>query len=154
MSSVIRLIFERSGGEFVLVSRQRVDMTLPEPVATGEDGAQPQFLAEVRDSGGQALNRTAMPNPLEFHREVFSEEGEESIYRVDVEEPEGAFTVVVPDHPEADHLSLLMAGPALDAAAGGAMDDGNFAADAAAGVPREIARISLRDSDEAEAPPS
>jgi hypothetical protein len=154
MSNVIRLIFERSGGELVLVSRQRVDMTLPEPAETATGAAPPQFMAEVRDSDGQALNRTAVPNPLEYHREVFSGEGDESVHRVEVDEPEGAFTVVVPDHPEADHLSLLMAGPALESLAGLSMSDSNMAEEAAAAVPREIARVSLRDGDEAQAHPS
>lgn len=154
MSSAIRLIFERSGGELVLVSRQRVDMIVPEPVDPGEDADQPHFLAEVRDSQGQALHRTAMPNALEFHREVFSGEGEESVRRVEVDEPAGAFTVVVPDYPEADHLSLLVAGPALDDAARLEMAGAAPGLDAVPGEPREIARVSLREADEAEAHPS
>lgn len=150
MSSAIRLIFERSGGELVLVSRQRVDMTVPESDPADAEAAHPHFVAEVRDAAGAALHRTAMPNPLAEHREVFSEHGEETVHRVPVDEPEGVFTVVVPDHPEADHLSLLMAGPA-----GGAPGTGASAGlVATARAPREIARISLRDSDEAEDDPS
>lgn len=138
MSGAIRLIFAHSDGEVVLLSRQRVDMTLPASPPIHEESAHPEFLAEVRDSDGRALHRTAMPNPLETHREVFSDDPERSIHRVPVEQPQGAFTVVVPDHPDGDHVALLAAHPT--AAEQGLLSAG----------PREVARVSLRETGEAE----
>jgi hypothetical protein len=90
-----------------------------------------------------ALHRAAIPNPLEPHREAFSDDPDHSVHRVPVEQPQGVFTVVVPDHPRADHVSLLLAGPAhkgLGLAAG------------ATEAPVEIARVPLRARGGAERP--
>ena len=147
MTAVIRLTFEHSPDGVTLISRQRVEMTLPAQYSTGDaaaaGAAAPSFVAEVRDAKGAALHRTAIQNPLEPHREVFSEEPGRSISRVPVERPEGAFTVIVPDTPGADHLSLLMTGPARDEHGRLAMTDA-----IAEKGPREIARVSLREPDE------
>ena len=153
MSSVIRMTFEHGADGVTLVSRQRVEMTLPAhywakdqaaagmALAGGAQAAAPAFVAEVRNAEGEALHRTAIPNPLEQHREVFSEEPGRSISRVPVAQPEGAFTVLVPDTPGADHLSLTVAGPTRDPATGSHLG-------LAAAARREIGRFSLRDEDE------
>jgi hypothetical protein len=150
MSSVIRMTFEHNADGVTLVSRQRVEMTLPAHywtkaaaggAADAADAAPAAFVAEVRNADGEALHRTAIPNPLEEHREVFSEEPGRSISRIPVGQPEGAFTVLVPDRPDADHVSLLVAPPTRDPATGSAMEG---LADAG---PREIGRFSLRDAD-------
>jgi hypothetical protein len=146
VSAVIRLIFAHSADGVTLISRQRVDMTLPAQDPPVDDALPHAFVAEVRGSDDRVLHRTAIANPLESHREVFSEEPGRSISRVPVAQPEGAFTVIVPDTPEADHLALLTTGPTHDQA-GRAM----LALEAAG--PREIARFSLRDPDEGGAQP-
>jgi len=146
VSAAIRFIFGHSADGVTLISRQRVDMTLPAQDPASEDAEPHALLAELRGSDDQVLHRTAIPNPLEAHREVFSEEPGRSISRVPVAQPEGAFTVIVPDTPDADHLALMMAEPAhLHADATLAGFEG--------GGPREIARFSLRDPDEAGAQP-
>jgi hypothetical protein len=147
MAAVIRLTFEHSADGVTLISRQRVEMTLPAQYRVPEEAAAPAFVAEVRGADDAVLHRTAIPNPLEPHREVFSEEPGRSISRVPVAEPEGAFTVIVPDTPEADHLALMTSGRMRDHA--GSSIAAMASADVAAG-PREIARFSLRDETEAD----
>jgi hypothetical protein len=138
MTDAIRLTFAVSDGQVTLVSRQPVEMTLPAspspPSSAREIAPHPDFFAEVRDANDRALHRAAMPNPLEPHREAFSDDPDHSIHRVPVSQPQSVFTLVVPNHPEADHVSLMLAGAAHR----------DFASElpAAAG-PREIARIPL-----------
>lgn len=143
MTAVIRLTFEHSADGVTLVSRQRVEMVLPAQYRVPEEAAAPAFVAELRDSADQVLHRTAIRDPLQPHREVFSPDPDRSISRVPVDRPEGAFTVIVPDTPEADHLALLSSGPTRDRA-GSAIP----ASERDEAGPREIARFSLRDGDE------
>jgi hypothetical protein len=142
MSAVIRLTFAHSPRGVALISRQRVEMTLPPQHDAPAESAPPPFVAEVRAADDRVLHRAAIRNPLETHREVFSQEPGRSISRVPVAQPEGAFTLIVPDTPEADHLALLASGPTRDEAGSllSAVEGG-----LAAPEPREIARFSLRD---------
>jgi hypothetical protein len=142
MSDVIRLILAHSADGVTLISRQRVEMTLPAQDLASDDALPHEFVAEVRDADERVLHRTAIPNPLESHREIFSEEPGRSISRVPVAQPQGAFSVIVPDTPEADHLALMMTGPTRDPA-------GSAISAFAARGRQEIARFALRDADDA-----
>jgi hypothetical protein len=146
VSAVIRLIFGYSADGVTLISRQRVEMTLPAQDPASHDALPHAFIAEVRGSDDRVLHRAAIANPSESHREVFSEEAGRSISRVPVAQPNGAFTVIVPDTPEADHLALLTAGPTRDRA-------GTVISASQAGGLREIARFPLRGPDKAGARP-
>jgi hypothetical protein len=120
----VRLVFAFDGDEVTLVSSRPVEMTVPlthtQPRGESEEEgevAPPEFVAELRGAEDQVLHRTQMPNPLVTHREVFSDDEERSVRRVPVEHPSGAFTVVVPDHPEGEYVAL-MASPPPDHAPG------------------------------------
>ena len=143
MTDAIRLTFAVSDGQVTLVSRQPVEMTLPaspSPPSSDRDFApQPDFFAEVRDTNERPLHRAAMPNPLEPHREAFSDDPDHSIHRVPVSQPQSVFTIVVPNHPEADHVSIMLAGEAHKDFA----PESPEGALAAAAGPREIARVPL-----------
>jgi hypothetical protein len=141
------MIFSHSGGEVTLVSRKRVEMTLPATVAEADESANPEFFAEVRGADGRPLHRAAVANPLQNHREVFSDDPERSIHRVPVEEPQGVFTVVVPDHPQGDHVALMMARPAAATDAESASDAARRAGFVPGEDVREIARVPMRDPD-------
>ena len=65
----------------MLVSRQRVEMTLTSSYPITQEASPPEFVAELRDAAGQVLHRAQMPNPLAPHREVFSEDPDRSIQR-------------------------------------------------------------------------
>ena len=132
----VRLIFEFEGSEIRLVSRQPVDVVPPvgEPVAGFE--AEMGFWAELRDAEEGVLFRGLVPDPMAQFPEVFSEEPDQTISRAATPLEKGAFTVVVPSVPEADHLSFVRTAPPPGAEALGleAVSTG------------EIARFSLKES--------
>ena len=132
MSAAIRMTFLSSKEGLSLLSGQRVEMTLPPSAPVNPEAAQPEFLAELRRADGQVLQRTALPGAIEPHREAFSEEPGRTIHRVPETRSERVFTLLVPDHPEADHLALV---------------DGRSAASGVEFLlaPRDILRVNLRD---------
>jgi hypothetical protein len=100
----MRLIFEYEGDEVRLVTQQPV-----ETVVTGFDIAQvqrPGYYVDARDEDGQTLARVPARNAFATSAEVFPEQPGEPITRVDVPEPKGAFTVVVPVPERADHVAV------------------------------------------------
>jgi hypothetical protein len=125
----MRLIFEYEGDQVRLVSQSPVDVAI-----TGFDLARTEragYYVETRDTADQTLARVAARDAFSSSTEVFPEQPGEPISRVDVAQPRGAFSVVVPAPPGADHVSVvrveaadpgadLPAGRATSAAAGGA----------------------------------
>jgi hypothetical protein len=100
----IRLIFEYDGDDVRLIHQQTVDV-----LVTGFDAAaeiRAGRFAEVRDAEDRSLARVAIRHDASS-REVFPENPGEPITRVDVERPQGAFTVVVPAPPAARQVALL-----------------------------------------------
>jgi hypothetical protein len=112
----VRLIFSYDGDEVRLESRQPVEMLASpsDPVEGYEN--ETGFWTEVRDAQGSVLHRQIMHDPVRRDAEVFSPDPERSIARVPIERPHGAFAVLVPLVPEADHVAL-MGVPAAGAAA-------------------------------------
>jgi hypothetical protein len=112
----VRLIYSYDGDDVRLQSRQPVEMLAPpsDPVEGYEN--QTGFWTEVRDAQGSVLHRQIMHNPVRRDAEVFSPDPERSIARVPIERPHGAFAVVVPLVPGADHVAL-MGVPAVGTAA-------------------------------------
>ncbi|XVU29036.1 hypothetical protein ACQPZJ_18820 [Actinoplanes sp. CA-054009] len=119
----LRLVFEYDGDDVRVVSRQRVEMTIP-AVLDAEAG----LRAELRTADGGVLERRALP-PIPADVEVFSPEPGRTVERMPVSRPSGVFTVLVPDLPGADHLALV---------------DDPGGPDETRRV-REIARVPLRD---------
>lgn len=88
----LRLIYAYEGDQVRLVSQQRVDVAVPgadlQPVATGD-------VVEVLGAEDQVLARVAARDVAPQTLEVFGPPGE-PITRVDNDQPQGAFTVIVP----------------------------------------------------------
>jgi hypothetical protein len=125
----VRLIFAYDGDDLRLVSRQQVDMVTPPANLPGGAGMAAGAWAEVRDMQGQVLERQAVPDFLRADVEVFGPDPTPSVSRAPVERPSGAFAVLLPDVPGADHVALMVAPePTGPAAAAGA---------------REVARVDL-----------
>lgn len=103
-SGALRLIFEYDGDEVRLVHQQPVDV-----LVTGFDAA-PELragrFAEVRDAEDRALARVVVRGDM-ASQEVFPENPEDPITRIEVEHPVGAFTVVVPVSAAARNVALL-----------------------------------------------
>ncbi len=127
----VRLIFAYDGGDVRLVSRQRVDMVTPATDPAGGERLAVGVWAEVRDVEGQVLDRRAVPDFLRPDVEVFGVDPGPSVSRAPVERPQGAFTVLLPELPGADHMALLAA------------PDPTGPTAAAAGEARELARVDL-----------
>lgn len=105
----MRLIFEYEGDEVRLVTQQPV-----ETVVTGFDIAQvqsPGYYVDARDTDGQTVARVPARNAFATSAEVFPEQPGEPITRVDVPEPRGAFTVIVPVPESADHVAIARVSP-------------------------------------------
>lgn len=113
-TKAVRLIFEYDGDQVRLVSQQPVDVAV-----TGADLAQidhPGFYVDTRDNQDRTLARVAARTAFAGSAEVFPEKPGESIVRVDVPRPKGAFTVVVPAA-GADHVTVVHIAPGQPAAA-------------------------------------
>lgn len=110
---VIRFLFEYEGDNVRLLSTRRINKLAPtsDPLE-GYEGQQ-GFWAEVRSADGSTLYRQVMPDPMRRDVEVFSDDPEQSINRVPVDQPTGVFTVVVPETEGAEHLALVRSAPEL-----------------------------------------
>ena len=105
----VRLIFEFEGEQLRLVSQQPVTMAI-----TGFDLAQAQqagYYVDTRDANGQTLARVPARDAFAASAEVFPEQPGEPITRVDIAQPRGAFTVVVPAPDIADHVAVVQIAP-------------------------------------------
>lgn len=136
----MRLIFEYEGDQVRLVSQSPVDL-----VITGFDIARtrrPGYYVDTRDTTGQTLTRVPARGAFADSTEVFPEQPGELITRVQIANPRGAFTVVVPAPQGADHVSVVrVAAPDTATAA----SDASAAGAAPAGT-TEIATFTLQIS--------
>ncbi|WP_171163536.1 hypothetical protein [Streptomyces sp. I05A-00742] len=105
--AAVRLIFEYAGPDIRLVSRQQVEAAPPPSDPIEEERDVQGFWVELRDAEQRPLYRRVMHPPVRHDAEVFSDDPERSIARVPVEEPRGAFAVLVPDLGDADHIALV-----------------------------------------------
>jgi hypothetical protein len=106
----IRLIFEYEGDQVRLISQQPVDVAV-----TGFDIARaqhPGYYIDTRDAAGRTLARVRARDAFSSSAEVFPEQPGEAITRVDVGQPRGAFTVVVPAPEGANHVTVVHVAPA------------------------------------------
>ena len=134
----VRLVFEIADGEVRLVSRQAVDVVVPDvdPV-TGYEGEQ-GFWVETRTADGRTIHRRVLPDPFAADVEVFSADPGGSIARVPDTEPSRLVTVLVPASDAADHVALF--------SSAARSTGGPSAVTAAEQAPAvEIARFALRE---------
>ena len=103
----LRLIFEFDGDQVDLVSRQPVDMLAPSSEPLEDFSDKRGSWVELLDSDGAALHRQVLHDPIRTSSEVFAPDAEESIRRVERTGRKGAFTVVVPDLPQAEQVAVV-----------------------------------------------
>lgn len=111
--SPVRLIFAVDGDAVTLISAQDVEMTLPHGDEIDIPPDLQGFWAEVRNADDEVLHRLAVPNPRGRQAEVFSGEPDGRPHWEPVAPAVGAFTIVVPSPPEADHVALVEGEPAV-----------------------------------------
>lgn len=104
---VLRFTFSYGDGHVQLVSVQKVEMrsqpSEPGQVPEGQSG----FWFELRDIEGKVLYWRFVRNPIRLTSEVFSNEAGPSISRVKIDNPRGAFELVVPEIEEAATIVLF-----------------------------------------------
>jgi hypothetical protein len=101
----VRLIFEYEGDEVRLVAQLPVEVAVP-----GFDLAKvphPGHYVETRTAAGEPLSRVPVRDAFSTSAEVFPEKPGGAISRVDVAQPKGAFTVIVPAGAAAEQVALL-----------------------------------------------
>jgi len=133
----MRLIFEYEGDEIRLVTQQPLDM----PV-TGFDIARTQregVFVDTKEASGRTLARVPARGAFHNSVEVFPENHGEPITRMNVDKPKGAFTVIVPVTPDADHVSVVQVQPSQPGTAARTLAE-------QPAQEREIARFPLRVS--------
>jgi len=121
--AAVRLIFEYEGDQVQLVAQQRVDVAVPGLDLDVSPTPRPGHYVEVRSTTNEALSRVPIREALGGSVEVFPEEPGSPITRVDVPEPRGAFTVVLPVSEAADQVAVVRVTqrqPEAQALAGGA----------------------------------
>ena len=136
---VMRLIFEYEGEQVRLVSQHPVDI-----VITGFDLAKtqhPGYYVDSIDTAGKTLTRVPARAAFAPSLEVFPEQHGEPITRVAALQVKGAFTVIVPVPPGAEHVAVVRVAPAKP----GAPQMGTRTTSAAEGAPEvtEMARFPL-----------
>lgn len=103
--TAVRLIFEYEGDQVRLVHQQPVDVAI-----SGFDLPREQLPGhhvEVRGAGEELLGRVPIRSAMSTSMEVFPENPGDPITRTDLPEARGAFTVIVPAGPQADHVTVV-----------------------------------------------
>jgi hypothetical protein len=107
--TAVRLLFEYEGDEVRLLQQQPVDVAV-----SGFDlhrGLVPGHHVEVRGPDEELLSRVPIRSGMSASVEVFPEDHSQPITRTDLPEARGAFTVVVPTTPQADHVTVVRIEP-------------------------------------------
>jgi hypothetical protein len=113
----VRLIFEYDGNQIRLIKQQAVEMMPPPSDAKADFARDAGFWLELRSAGMQVLHRQIMRDPIASHPEVFSNEPGKTVSRSNEPSTKGAFTVVIPDTADSDHLAFVRANPLARSAA-------------------------------------
>jgi hypothetical protein len=107
----VRLIFEYDGDQIRLIKQQDVEMVPPPSEPTSGFAEEDGFWLEVRDAGMKVLHQQNVVDPIAIYPETFSNVAGETVARSNEPSRKGAFTVVVPETPENDHLAFVRAKP-------------------------------------------
>jgi hypothetical protein len=103
-----RLTFSYEGNKIKLMSQQNIQKVVPPSVTRDTQNNRSGFWFEITGDKQNVLYRRVMDNPIKTDIEVFSDEKEtESISRHKISDIKGAFSIVIPDIPEAEGLDLF-----------------------------------------------
>ena len=103
----LRLTFSYRGDDIELVDAQAVSMFVPPSDPLERREAVSGFWVELRDDAESILFRQDLHHPVARDYEVFPEDPHGEIVRQPVETRSGAFTLVVPEAPEATTVVLV-----------------------------------------------
>ena len=140
----VRLTFAYKGDKVELVSQQRVEMRVPPTGPVRRGARQGGFWYELKDATNRTLYRHVMPNPIVRDVEVFTNEPKQPVRRQPVSEPEGVFTVLVPELRGGHAVTLSTIAPAAPWTR--ARTRGRARGPATRAKARELARVVLEPS--------
>lgn len=113
-----RLTFTYRDGTVELESDQQVQMTMPaQPPIRTQETAGSGFWYELRDADDEVSHRIDAPDPIPTDIEVFSDDPERTIERVDAVPRSGVFTVLIPEIEQAREIALVRSAASSDAGA-------------------------------------
>jgi hypothetical protein len=107
----LRLTFTYEAASVQLTGAQRVAMTPPPSDPVQASGQASGFWVELRDAAGRPLYRRIHQNPIRFEMEHLTGEPDRPLAWGKVDEPRGAFVLVVPDLPAAQTVLLFSSPP-------------------------------------------
>lgn len=137
---VRRMTFAYDGDRIELIAEHHVQLIVPPTEPLDQAGAVSGLTVVLRDQKDQPVYRATPASAIPQDVEVFNPPGSrDSITRVPVDQPKGAFFVLVPDVPGAKTLEFV--GPALrpDALSPDPLHGGAVRAQ-----PRSLARFELK----------
>jgi hypothetical protein len=103
-----RLTFSYEGNKIKLIEQQNIQKIVPPSVTVDTKNNRSGFWFEITGDKQDVLYRRIIDNPIKTDIEVFSDEKvTESISRHKVSDIKGAFSIVIPDIPEAEGLDLF-----------------------------------------------
>ena len=112
----LRFTCTYEGEKINIISKERLEMVTQASDALEDIDQKIGFWLELHGSQGELLYRQILNDPFRADMEVFQDPNEEggAIVRAPIERASGYFVLVVPDLPQADHLSLVRAEPEVD----------------------------------------
>jgi hypothetical protein len=103
-----RLTFSYEGDKIKLIEQQNIQKIVPPSVTVDTKNNRSGFWFEITGDKQDVLYRRIIDNPIKTDIEVFSDEKvTESVSRHKVSDIKGAFSIVIPDIPEAEGLDLF-----------------------------------------------
>jgi hypothetical protein len=101
----IRLLIRYDKSGFSIAESRPLETLPPASHALEVPRATSGFWIELHDAKNNVLYRRAMPNPVQSDVEIF--DPERGPHRHAVKDPEGVFTVLVPDMPDAEEIVFV-----------------------------------------------
>jgi hypothetical protein len=102
----LRVTFAYRDNTIRVVDSQPVEMIAPPAVTPAPNAGQAGYWVAITDASSRVLWHRPLSNPIAADVEGFSDDQGPPVARVPVPRIEGQFSIVVPDVPNAAHLSL------------------------------------------------
>jgi hypothetical protein len=107
-TKAMRLTFSYENNNIKLIDEQKIDKIIPPSTPLNElENKRVNYLLEVKDDKNNTIYRQVIENQIKRDIEIFSDEPKESIFRKELPEIKGVFSVVIPDDPQAESLDIF-----------------------------------------------
>ncbi len=93
----LRLTFAYRGNDIRLIDSRRVEAIAPPAVTPLPQPGHTGYWFQVTDSAGRVIYHRVLHSPVAVDVEAFSPDGRQTITRVPIADPQGQFSVLMPD---------------------------------------------------------